>query len=228
MPNNKAIQILRGSSGFDPSDSSEELLDGQLFYSKKNKQLYIGDNHNYKDEEDNDKTTLKVTLPVGAANVIPANTADSKFLGNVGIGDNPDPDSNYKLKVKGNSSFTGTLEVTNELVVTNSIKGKSLDLRYTEDGSEKKGPIYCGDVTAGEQVSATKFKGDLEGNAATATKASQDSNGKNIADTYMPKSDGTFIGPVTFSSATTNDGTIAGKVSLNYDDTLQAITFNFE
>lgn len=41
--NRRSIQILRGAEGFDPSISDEVLLDGQPFYSKKNKQLYIGD-----------------------------------------------------------------------------------------------------------------------------------------------------------------------------------------
>lgn len=41
--NRKSIQILRGSENYDPQKSSEKLLDGQPFYSKFNKQLYIGD-----------------------------------------------------------------------------------------------------------------------------------------------------------------------------------------
>ena len=36
--NNKAIQILRGSVEYDPNNNiNGELLDGQPFYSKKNK-----------------------------------------------------------------------------------------------------------------------------------------------------------------------------------------------
>lgn len=41
--NRKSIQILRGASSYEPSDSDEVLLDGQPFYSKKTKKLYIGD-----------------------------------------------------------------------------------------------------------------------------------------------------------------------------------------
>lgn len=43
MANNGRLQILRGGDNFDPSSSTETLLDGQLFYSKKNKKLYIGE-----------------------------------------------------------------------------------------------------------------------------------------------------------------------------------------
>lgn len=41
--NKKSIQILRGSKTYDPSTSDEVLLDGQPFYSKKTRKLYIGD-----------------------------------------------------------------------------------------------------------------------------------------------------------------------------------------
>lgn len=43
MNNHKSIQILRGAESYDPTTSEEILLDGQPFYSKKTKQLYIGD-----------------------------------------------------------------------------------------------------------------------------------------------------------------------------------------
>ena len=41
--NHKSVQILRGAKSYDPATSSEVLLDGQPFYSKKTKKLYIGD-----------------------------------------------------------------------------------------------------------------------------------------------------------------------------------------
>lgn len=41
--NKKSIRILRGSPTYDVKTSEEVLLDGQPFYSKKTKQLYIGD-----------------------------------------------------------------------------------------------------------------------------------------------------------------------------------------
>ena len=50
-------------------------------------------------------------------------------------------------------------------------------------------PVYFGDIY-----------GSLKGNADTATKATQDGNGKNIADTYLPKTGGTMSGALTVES----------------------------
>lgn len=63
--NNKAIQILRGSSSYDTSTSTDVLLDGQPFYSKKTKQLYVGDKNS------NPNLWIKDQLPVGAAHLSP-------------------------------------------------------------------------------------------------------------------------------------------------------------
>ena len=41
--NKKSIRFLRGSVTYDPSISDEVLEDGQPFYSKMTKKLYIGD-----------------------------------------------------------------------------------------------------------------------------------------------------------------------------------------
>ena len=41
MAGNNAIHILRGGENYDPANVS--LEDGQPFYSKKTKKLYIGD-----------------------------------------------------------------------------------------------------------------------------------------------------------------------------------------
>lgn len=50
-------------------------------------------------------------------------------------------------------------------------------------------PLHFGDIY-----------GSLKGNADTATKATQDGNGKNIADTYLPKTGGTMSGALTVES----------------------------
>lgn len=63
MAGHNSIQILRGSQTYDPAQV--DLLDGQPFYSKKNKQLYIGDN------------TQEELKPVGAANLKPGEGIDS-------------------------------------------------------------------------------------------------------------------------------------------------------
>ena len=110
MGNNKAIQILRSSyNRTNDGIKDVELLDGQLFYSKDDKQLHIGDKHNY--------SSLKVgaTLPIGAANVVPTVGGNSEFSGKVGIGlgtgedkINLDTDS-HDLVVGGSSQFNDYL-----------------------------------------------------------------------------------------------------------------------
>lgn len=50
-------------------------------------------------------------------------------------------------------------------------------------------PVYFGDIY-----------GSLKGNADTAAKSTQDGNGNNIADTYLPKTGGTMSGALTVES----------------------------
>lgn len=76
----------------------------------------------------------------------------------------------------------------------------------------------------------TKFIGNLEGNATSATKATQDGNGKNIASTYRPlrrnicgQSEGTITNPwYKFASiiitGAYEDRTITFKISQGYSD----------
>lgn len=71
MANNKAIQILRGSRDYDPSEINNELLDGQPFYSKKNEQLYVGDKSKVAETDANGNPTSYITRPVGAAWIKP-------------------------------------------------------------------------------------------------------------------------------------------------------------
>ena len=65
--NNKSIHILRGDQNYDPSSINTLLDDGQPFYSKKNQQLYIGDDT----KKDPTNPEAALTSPVGAANLIP-------------------------------------------------------------------------------------------------------------------------------------------------------------
>lgn len=67
MSGNIGYQILRGSETYDPSTSEEVLLDGQLFYSKKTKELYVGDGittlANLKPTTNNLKLSVESSLP---------------------------------------------------------------------------------------------------------------------------------------------------------------------
>lgn len=49
------------------------------------------------------------------------------------------------------------------------------------------------------QISVSGSSGSCTGNAASATKATQDGNGNNIANTYLPKSGGTMTGTLTIA-----------------------------
>ena len=71
MSGNIGYQILRGSETYDPSTSEEVLLevllDGQLFYSKKTKELYVGDGittlANLNPTTNNLKLSIESSLP---------------------------------------------------------------------------------------------------------------------------------------------------------------------
>ena len=55
---------------------------------------------------------------------------------------------------------------------------------------------YLDKLSKTEQVVTAPIKGTLNGNAASATKATNDGNGNNIASTYLPVSGGTLTGVV--------------------------------
>ena len=50
-------------------------------------------------------------------------------------------------------------------------------------------------------IHATTFEGTLSGNATSATKATQDGNGKVISSTYLPLAGGTLTGPLVINSS---------------------------
>ena len=76
--------------------------------------------------------------------------------------------------------------------------------------------IDCGTIRGASDLSSASkeiqyLKADkFIGTATNATNATNDSNGNNIANTYMPKSGGTFIGSVTFDENVTLDGMLRG------------------
>jgi hypothetical protein len=80
------------------------------------------------------------------------------------------------------TKVTNTLATTTKAYVTGTTSGTTNTGTLIFDTG-----IYL-DTTAG-QLTATTFKGSLSGNATSATKASQDGNGKTISSTYETKSD---------------------------------------
>lgn len=72
-------------------------------------------------------------------------------------------------------------------------------------------------------VTATRFKGDLNGTADSATKATNDSNGANIANTYVKKAGGTTTGKITFASTDLNNLPEVNKTS---DDNMSGVRFS--
>ena len=54
----------------------------------------------------------------------------------------------------------------------------------------------------------------FNGNAATATKATQDADGNNIADTYLSKSGGTMTGTITRNGVLAQSGNASGSISI--------------
>lgn len=66
---------------------------------------------------------------------------------------------------------------------------------------------------ASNNLTATSFTGHLIGNADTATRATNDSDGAKIADTYLKRNGGNISGNFTFAS--TGDTGTSGKISWN-------------
>lgn len=72
-------------------------------------------------------------------------------------------------------------------------------------------------------VTATTFTGNLDGTADSATKATNDSNGANIANTYVKKAGGTTTGKITFASTDLNNLPEVNKTS---DDNMSGVRFS--
>jgi hypothetical protein len=90
----------------------------------------------------------------------------------------------------------------------------------------KNGHMYTYDaeqnVTFPKNVTATTFIGNLTGNAATATKATQDGNGNVITSTYATKSD---VGNATITVSAGNGLTTGGSFTTNASSA-KTITLN--
>jgi hypothetical protein len=93
----------------------------------------------------------------------------------------------------------------------------------------KNGHMYTYDaeqnVTFPKNVTATTFIGNLTGNAATATKATQDGNGNVITSTYAIKSEIPSVGNATITVSAGNGLTTGGSFTTNASSA-KTITLN--
>lgn len=91
-------------------------------------------------------------------------------------------DQYYYIEVYFNTSSAENIKATMVSTGTNSTL-----LDNIEDGSIPEGCISTNFTPEANTIKAEKFKGDLQGNADTATKATQDADGNVISDTYISK-----------------------------------------
>ena len=104
--------------------------------------------------------------------------------------------------VFGGSTGTATL-------IANGFDKKGSDASYvlTGDGGHAK--------ISGLSVNYATTSGSCSGNSATATKATQDSDGNTINTTYLKRSGGTVTGNVTFNSSVTTDSLTTEDLIVN-------------
>ena len=144
----------------------------------------------------------------------------------------------WGINVSGNanSSTYPRIVASNELRFDVSTKPSSATTLYvgykwsdgTADAKINQYNFYDGNAQLAK-VGASTFYGDLSGNATSATKATQDSDGNTISSTYAKLSGATFTGAVTMNSTLTAKSSfiIQGQTSSSntYDSTNPKITF---
>lgn len=111
-------------------------------------------------------------------------------------------------KTKNHRVALATWPGTNDLVYLFSVTDANVS---ANTNTAKQSLTWNADT--GELV-ATKFSGPLNGNANTATKATQDGSGNVITSTYLPKTGGTVTGTLILSKTTDLSGTANNKPAL--------------
>lgn len=103
--------------------------------------------------------------------------------------------------ITGSNTYTGANYISKEANLTDAVMQLDEEIKAANDNIDlehanaeatyvkKAGDTMTGDltvpnITANGNITSTKFIGPLQGNADTATKATQDANGANIASTY--------------------------------------------
>ena len=118
----------------------------------------------------------------------------------------------------GNASTATTLKTARTLNIQDA-DGTNTGTGASFNGSGNATIKLPATIKANITGNVSGSSGSCTGNAATATNATNDGNGNNIANTYMPKSGGTFTGTIipkagTFDGATVSIGRDDGMVTI--------------
>ena len=134
-----------------------------------------------------------------------------------------------KANITGNVSGSSGSCTGNAATATKLATARTLNIQDADGTNTGTGASFDGSGNATIKLPATikanitgnvsGSSGSCTGNAATATNATNDGNGNNIANTYMPKSGGTFTGTIipkagTFDGATVSIGRDDGMVTI--------------
>lgn len=168
----------------------------------------------------------------GVSEIAQINTTGLK-VGSSSIGINGYIEGTWLRTTSAGNDKTGDFAIIDDLgwiykrtpaQVLSDIGAASKSHNHNSKYVKKSGDTMRGNLTA------PTFIGNLEGNATTATKATQDENGKNIVSTYRPlrrnicgQSEGTITNPwYKFASiiitGAYEDRTITFKISQGYSD----------
>lgn len=144
-----------------------------------------------------DKTTSDLLHAAGGTTTL--KTINNTSL--LGSGNIEVPTTESMQEITGSNTYTGANYISKETNLTDAVIQLDEEIKATNDNLalehanaeatyvKKTGDTMTGDltvpnITANGNITSTKFIGSLQGNADTATKATQDANGANIASTY--------------------------------------------
>jgi hypothetical protein len=157
------------------------------------------------------------------------------YGGNVAIGGTT---AEQKLHVHGNAKINGNLYGDIWRIVKDSTYDGTFIQSANYNGTNDLGNIYItarngNDLTRFQvwaqdslfkgNITATKFIGDLQGNADSATKATQDDSGNVITSTYLPKSGGTVNGDITVTGNVSAQNVIINGKTISYNASENAL-----
>lgn len=130
---------------------------------------------------------------------------------------------NFGGTYNSSTIYFGYKAIENKPIPTSFIFGGSGTATLTAGGFKKKDSdasyVLTGDgghaKISGLSVNYAASAGSCSGNSATATKATQDSDGNIINTTYLKRSGGTVTGNVTFNSSVTTDSLTTEDLIVN-------------